>query len=414
MRPAKLLSCNLQSLQPLEFVLDDNPAWISQNQPYKWVGIIDVEQQPHSYGGSQVPYFYNGLDVDVGDYIITTGQARILKIISITNKTDHSVNCILEDENKSNLYQDITQSAAGNIQLGEGFIFSVVNGYPILYPMPTGLDFSNNYVSQIYSKFAFYQKERILHINQFGHGFTANDLITIDHYGKYRKANYIAGEYDNIVGIVTKIRNVSEFSYQPIGQFININLPSSSPGEVLYLDPDNPGKVTTTVDSNVVLYPALIKIDDDTAIFANLNSAKVDTTPDTKIELVSINNPWAKLETLMLTETTTDANPKFLLYEGNQIELQDNNVYSFNLDIIGIDSVGEYTVHKQLMGTIKTRSSQINLESEVITNTVQQNALWNVNCTVKQPNVLRFAVTGEINTIVKWNGRLDLNKVAII
>jgi hypothetical protein len=66
------------------------------------------------------------------------------------------------------------------------------------------------------------------------------------------------------------------------------------------------------------------------------------------------------------------------------------------------------------MGTIKTRSSQINLESEVITNTVQQNALWNVNCTVDQPNVLRFAVTGETNTIVKWNGRLDLNKVAII
>ena len=62
--------------------------------PYQWTTKLTITPQSHGSPNTPTPYFYDGNDVNVGDYILTTGQGRVLKIVSISAKTALSVNCV--------------------------------------------------------------------------------------------------------------------------------------------------------------------------------------------------------------------------------------------------------------------------------------------------------------------------------
>jgi len=411
MKPTKVLSCNLYSLTPTEYITENDITWVSHNQPYRWTATINVNQQPHSWAGSTTPYFYNGLDILVGDFVVTKGQARILKIIEISNQTDQTITCVLEDDDRLNVYIDPFQIADGSILTGDGFVFSVVNGMPALFPLPEATpDFLDEYVSQIISRFAYQQKNKTIDINQIGHGFIVNDLITLNSIGDYTLASYTQDSYDSIIGIVTESEDADNFKYQPIGQFININLPGA-PGTVQYLDPANPGKVSEVIDDIFPFYPALIKIDNDTAVFATLNfnhsTAKLEITSD----LIN----WAKVETIMLTAETADATPTILTLDGANVSLEDNSFYSFTLDLIAADTQGNAGLHKQLQGTLKIKAGAINLEGDAAETIFNDMLTGNqVSVAVSQPNILQFIVIGQPTTGIRWNSRLDLTKVTAL
>ena len=411
MKPTKVLSCNLYSLTPTEYITENDITWVSHNQPYRWTATINVNQQPHSWAGSTTPYFYNGLDILVGDFVVTKGQARILKIIEISNQTDQTITCVLEDDDRLNVYIDPFQIADGSILTGDGFVFSVVNGMPALFPLPEATpDFLDEYVSQIISRFAYQQKNKTIEINQIGHGFVVNDLITLNSIGDYTLASYTQDSYDSIIGIVTESEDTDNFKYQPIGQFININLPGA-PGTVQYLDPANPGKVSEVIDDIFPFYPALIKIDNDTAVFATLNfnhsTAKLEITSD----LIN----WAKVETIMLTAETADATPTILTLDGANVSLEDNSFYSFTLDLIAADTQGNAGLHKQLQGTLKIKAGAINLEGDAAETIFNDMLTGNqVSVAVSQPNILQFIVIGQPTTGIRWNSRLDLTKVTAL
>jgi hypothetical protein len=411
MKPTKVLSCNLYSLTPTEYITENDITWVSHNQPYRWTATINVNQQPHSWAGSTTPYFYNGLDILVGDFVVTKGQARILKIIEISNQTDQTITCVLEDDDRLNVYIDPFQIADGSILTGDGFVFSVVNGMPALFPLPEATpDFLDEYVSQIISRFAYQQKNKTIEINQIGHGFVVNDLITLNSTGDYTPASYTQDSYESIIGIVTESEDTDNFKYQPIGQFININLPGA-PGTVQYLDPANPGKVSEVIDDIFPFYPALIKIDNDTAVFATLNfnhsTAKLEITSD----LIN----WAKVETIMLTAETADATPTILTLDGANVSLEDNSFYSFTLDLIAADTQGNAGLHKQLQGTLKIKAGAINLEGDAAETIFNDMLTGNqVSVAVSQPNILQFIVIGQPTTGIRWNSRLDLTKVTAL
>lgn len=411
MKPTKVLSCYLNTLTPTEYITENDVSWVSHNQPYRWTATINVNQQPHSWAGSSTPYFYNGLDVSVGDYIVTKGQARILKVITIASQTDQTITCTLEDDEKLNTYIDPFQIADGSILTGDGFIFSVVNGMPALFPLPEATpDFLDEYVSQIISRFAYQQKNKSINISQAAHNLAVNDLITLNLNGDYTPASYNQDSYDSIIGIVIEVSDTDNFKYQPIGQFINVSLPGV-PGNVQYLDPTNPGKTSEVVDDIFPFYPALIKVDDDTAVFATLNfnhsTAKLEITSD----LIN----WAKVQTLMLTAETADATPTILTLDGSNITLEDNSFYSFTLDLIAADTQGNAGVHKQLQGTLKIKASVISLEGDAAETTFNDMLTGNqLSVAVSQPNFLQFIVIGQPTTPIRWNSRLDLTKVTAL
>ena len=134
--PTKVLRFVMSGTTPFATWSSDD-VW--PGAPYQWATALAITPQPHSAPNTPTPYFYDGNDVNVGDYILTSGQGRILKIVSITSKNASSVSCVVEDENRENTLLDETSSGEGGIPDGEGLLFSVKNGWPILHPLPDAL-----------------------------------------------------------------------------------------------------------------------------------------------------------------------------------------------------------------------------------------------------------------------------------
>lgn len=112
-------------------------AWVGY--PYQWATTLLITPQPHGSPDTPTPYFYDGNDVVVGDYIVASGRGRILKIVTIFGASSTSINCVVEDENRQNIFLDETTSGDGGIPDGEGLLFSAKNGLPILHPLPDSL-----------------------------------------------------------------------------------------------------------------------------------------------------------------------------------------------------------------------------------------------------------------------------------
>lgn len=134
--PTKVLRFTMSGTTPFAVWSGDN-VWAGY--PYQWSTTLSITSQPHGSPTTPTPYFYDGNDVNVGDYILTTGQGRILKIISITSQNAGTVSCVVEDENRENTLLDENSSGEGGIQDGEGLLFAVKNGWPILHPLPDAL-----------------------------------------------------------------------------------------------------------------------------------------------------------------------------------------------------------------------------------------------------------------------------------
>lgn len=157
--PAKLLRITLRNLSvSATFPTDD--GW--QDYPYQWAAEIDVVPQQHGANFTPTPYMYTATDVNVGDYIVTNGQGRVLKITAISEQTSTNYFvCTLEDERRTNIMEDDTSNGVGSIPLGEGLLFEVKNGWPILHPIPNALAnlLPPYFASDVLSRFLAYKAD---------------------------------------------------------------------------------------------------------------------------------------------------------------------------------------------------------------------------------------------------------------
>lgn len=135
-RPTKVLRFTMTGSVPFANWQTDD-GWLGY--PYQWTTTLYITAQAHGSPESLTPYFYDGLDVNVGDYILTSGQGRILKIVAINSQASGVVSCVVEDENRENILLDENTSGDGGIPDGEGLLFEVKNGWPILHPLPDAL-----------------------------------------------------------------------------------------------------------------------------------------------------------------------------------------------------------------------------------------------------------------------------------
>lgn len=135
-RPTKVLRVTLSAVAPAATWSGDE---IWSGYPYRWSATLYLTAQTHGSPETPTPYFYDGRDVIVGDYIITGGQGRILKIVEIDTQTADIVQCVLEDEGRQNTLLDPDTAGEGGIPEGEGLLFEVKNGWPILHPLPDAL-----------------------------------------------------------------------------------------------------------------------------------------------------------------------------------------------------------------------------------------------------------------------------------
>ena len=87
MKPVKLLRCTLSNVSVKSTATVNGTT----NVAYQWNATLAVVAQAHSDSTTPTPFFYNGNDVRVGDFITTSGDGKSLKVASITTKTANSV-----------------------------------------------------------------------------------------------------------------------------------------------------------------------------------------------------------------------------------------------------------------------------------------------------------------------------------
>lgn len=242
--PAKLLSIEIKAIEPQAIWNEINPDDPWNGYPYQWRVTFEVVPQMHSSPVTPTPYFYNGMDVRVGDWVADLITGSAVNIVSIVSQTLSTVVAICEDLDRYNTYTDPSGSGNGIGTLGLGFVFELADdGLPILSPM-TALNttLNTNLAWQLDLISRFRHRNMVgsyYRVQQNGHTFSVGDIIRLRTDGTY--ARVVPSEtVDTAVGSVSSIGvpGVNWFTYRPVGRIVkNVTPPlPGPPGTLVYLD----------------------------------------------------------------------------------------------------------------------------------------------------------------------------------
>jgi hypothetical protein len=145
--PAKLLVVNVTRGSPTKFV--------GGQYPVAWNYTLTVTPQLHSDLIVDPDGYYDGRDIQVGDYFTTTNGGKALRVMSIGSANTNTVTCVAEDINQINGKLDPNQGYESAIPNGVGILFEVVNGLPVIYPLPNALPgtFDKTFSVQLLNRF---------------------------------------------------------------------------------------------------------------------------------------------------------------------------------------------------------------------------------------------------------------------
>ena len=118
-------------------VVPGNPMPTPQLNAYRWLVTCDVSQQLQSAYSTRQPGAYNGQDISVGQWIANTATGAAWQIISITGKTESTINFIVQHIYRYNTTRDTTQQGDGSPPPGFYVVFNVSDsGVPQIDPVP--------------------------------------------------------------------------------------------------------------------------------------------------------------------------------------------------------------------------------------------------------------------------------------
>lgn len=246
-RPAKLL--------PIRFTLGGIRPVDAVGRNYQYSGTLRLIN-PQVHSGENTNGFYNLNDLKEGDYVSTNGAGRILKVVTVVSKSNETAQVYVEDELRFNQQIDPSGNSEGYIPSGEGIVFEVKEGRPILFPYTnyseSVIGFVKSTAVEIMSRFDHLRQDKLLDIEQTGISalsLVPGDIITWDeNTEEYR----LFDSDDKLLGIVVETGNPvpDAFRINPVGTFVDIVLPDFGDGKrYYYWDPTTPGKLTTTEPS---------------------------------------------------------------------------------------------------------------------------------------------------------------------
>jgi hypothetical protein len=270
-KPIKILQIRQTVLTATDYWPESEEGDIFAGYPYRWEVNLNVTALLHGSPSTPTPYQYDGLDVKVGDWVSTSAGGSAVKIVSIISATGSLVHAVVEDVDRFNTFSDQSFSGQGIGPDGSGYLFEIdEQGLPILGPSAayyTDITFQTD----LLARFGYRNSiKRYVDVVQAGHTFAIGDIIYMDSTGVYQK---LAADKDHkdtiqrIVGVVTSIGipGVAHFTFKPRGDYqtnITPALPAEAlPGQFIYIDPANPGKLTATTPTQYAV-PVYIRLGD--------------------------------------------------------------------------------------------------------------------------------------------------------
>lgn len=238
--PNKVLSVSVTDLEGTEYWpfanAADDPWYALGSSPryYRWRITFSVTEVNHGSNLTRDDYKYNGLDIQVNDWIAGATDGKCLKIISVEAKTKTSVTCIVEDWLRYNTFK--ATNGNGIFNLGSAVIFTLnENGIPMLDPLPSSV--SNDFFALVYSRFQYLNPQINYVLEKESHGFSKGDVISVTSSG-FVKAN--ASTADSMIGVVTEVGpGPNYFMLLPNNRIIDFDpaIPGVQ-GEKIYVEVD--------------------------------------------------------------------------------------------------------------------------------------------------------------------------------
>ena len=304
-KPAKVLSCTTDSISnnaqwPHNDGLGDK-WWKSGANPkyYRWNVTMTVTAQNHGSHLTRKDFQYNGLDVQVGDWIAEATTGICCRIISISSKTATSVTAVVEDWLRYNTFR--STSGNGIFSTGPSVIFQLnENGHPMIDPVPASIT-SATFYQNINSRFQYLNPQMHYVLDQTSHGFSVGDVISITSSGFAKTTSASASK---TVGTITNPGpGPNQFMMRPNTRIIDFNpaIPGSV-GDFIYTDNSTAGGLTTNSTSGKVQF---LKIAD--AIASSVTGTQVNPTV-TANDVLEINETAVTLTSTTLTQTIADIN----------------------------------------------------------------------------------------------------------
>ncbi len=248
--PAKFLSTTIVSITDHDWWIDEinNPPW--NYYPYKWLVECTVEIQAHGVPNiSVIPNFYSGLDMKAGDWF-SDSLGKTYRISETVMLDANNVTLVIEDVDQYNTNNDPLNSGYGQPASLEGFVYSLdLNGIPNFQNVPI-FKYPADIFPAISSRFTSKNEvEDYVTVYQTNNGFDMGDFIKVDEENEGRYEQCSANEINVAVGIVNGVNSPRPdyFTFKPLLPIANdVNPPlDGAYGDIFYLDPMNPGKVTS-------------------------------------------------------------------------------------------------------------------------------------------------------------------------
>ena len=121
-KPAKVLTVSVTTINNhARWTQDDGAGdrwWSGGANPkyYQWEVVATVTAQSHGSHLTRKDFEYNGLDIQVGDWIAGATTGTCCRIVSISAKTSTSITMVVEDWLRYNTFRD----SSGNGIFGTG------------------------------------------------------------------------------------------------------------------------------------------------------------------------------------------------------------------------------------------------------------------------------------------------------
>ena len=303
-KPAKVLSIDITTINNhAQWTENDGQGdrwWSGGSSPkyYQWEMVGTVTAQAHGSHLTRKDFEYNGLDVQVGDWIAGATTGKCLKIVSVTAKTATSVTFIAEDWLRYNTFRD----SGGNGAFGTGYaiVFQTnENGHPMLDPIPLSI-VSGDFYQNINSRFQYLNPQMHYVLDQTSHGFEPGEVISVTGSGFAKTTSATASK---TIGTVTNSVGANQFMLRPNTRIID-TIPAipGNLGDFIYTDNSVAGGLTTNSASGKIQF---LKV--ATAIETSVTGSVVDPVA-TANDVIEINETAVTLTGGALSQSITDIN----------------------------------------------------------------------------------------------------------
>ena len=418
-KPAKVLSVNVTSINGEAQWSENDGAgdkWWSGGtnaKYYQWEITGTVTAQAHGSHLTRKDFEYNGLDIQVGDWIAGATTGLCCRVVSISAKTATSVTMVVEDWLRYNTFR----SNVGNGIFNTGYcvVFQLnENGHPMLDPVPTSITSADFYLN-INSRFQYLNPQLHYVLDQTSHGFNAGDVVSITSSGFAKTTSATAGK---TIGTVTNPGpGANQFMIRPNTRIIDFNpaIPGSV-GDYIYTDNSTAGGLTTNSTSGKIQF---LKITD--AIASSVTGTTVDPTV-TANDVLEINETAVTLTSTTLTQTISDINGSTSTHgvtasSSPSPSTATTSTESLQYGLVGIYPNGEITINGTTVTFTTTTAGQaaygiaVGIGADIIADVNAAN-VPNITASASGSDVVLTNSTGGAITIVNIANDNQGNPVA--